>query len=461
MAGTGFGKTRVAAKIIEGCVSRGMRVCFVVPRISLVGQTVQSFNDLGLNDITVQWGDSEVCDRAAITVSSVDTMIRRERREYDLVIIDECHYKRAKLLEWMEEYPLERYIGLSATPFAGWMGNYYTALAKSKDMRWLIDNKRLAEYEVYAPDIPDLDDVGSRTGSMGNDYIESQLAEVMGDAKVVGNVVNNWLENGGNRLTLALCVNVSHANHLMLEFERSGVAAEVITAQVKVNERERIFGRMSQGITRVVLSVDCLTAGFDMPAITCIINARPTKSEMRYIQGMGRGLRYYNDQTTIIFDHSGTVLELGYPEDISIYRLKTKEDGEGKDSKSKEREKKEKKPTLCTACNYLKPAGEHVCSKCGFKPVSGENVEVDESIKLKKMGKTNAATKEDKQSFWSQLKGLQRERGYSDGRIAHIYKDKFAVWPRSLNDRPKPAGIEVRNFIKSRNIAFAKSKKTK
>ncbi len=458
MAGTGFGKTRVAARIIESCTERGMRVCFVVPRISLVGQTVKSFNDLGLDDITVQWGDSEVCSRALITVASIDTMIRRSRREYDLVIVDECHYKRVQLLEWMDEHPSERYLGLSATPFAGWMGNYYTSLAKSKDMRWLIDNERLAEYEVYAPDFPDLSSVKSRKGVMGNDYVESQLSEVMGDAKVVGNVVKNWLEHGENRLTLGLCVDVAHANHLMLEFNRSGVAAEVITAKTKVEERERVFGRMRQGITRIVLSVDCLTAGFDMPEITCIINARPTKSEMRYIQGMGRGLRYYKGQTTIIFDHSGTVLDLGYPEDITIDHLKTGDDGDEKEAKKKEREKKEKKPTLCTSCNYMKPAGEYVCSKCGFKPVAGQNVEVDESVGLKKLGKNKVATKEDKQLFWSHLKGLQREKGYSDGRIAHIYRDKFKVWPRSLSDRPVSAGMDVRNFIKSRNIAFAKSK---
>ena len=127
MAPTGAGKTRIAAKIIEGVTRRGLKVCFVVPRISLIAQTVESFKSLGLTDITIQWADSDVCDHALITVASIDTMIRRSKRQYDLIIIDEAHKKRKQVLEWMNQYPDDRYIGLTATPFAEWMGNYYTA----------------------------------------------------------------------------------------------------------------------------------------------------------------------------------------------------------------------------------------------------------------------------------------------------------------------------------------------
>ena len=459
-AQTGFGKTRVAARIIEGFVSRGLRVCFVVPRISLIQQTAKAFLELGLDDITLQWADNELDDRALITISSVDTMIRREKRTYDLVIVDECHKRRAKLLEWMDEFPDERYLGLSATPFADWMGNYYTGLAKSKPMRYLIEHDRLAEYEVFAPFVPDTSGLRTKAGSMGNDFIESDLEAIMGDFKVIGNVVSNWLENGENRLTMALCVNVNHANHLMVEFQKAGVAAEVITAKVKIDERHRIFERLRLGITRILLSVECLTEGFDEPSVTCLINARPTKSQMRYAQGIGRGLRYYNGITTLIFDHSGTSIDLGMPEDISIDALRCKDDGESKEAKEKDAEVKQiKKPKLCPSCQFLKPAGIYECPKCGFKPVVGEDVETDESRGLTKVtGKKKTFTMEDKQSFWSELKGYQKEFKYSDGRIAHLYKEKFGVWPRLLKDIPKQPGLDVRNYIKSRNIAYAKGR---
>ena len=465
MMPTGGGKTRVAARIIEGFVNRGLRVCFVVPRITLVGQTARAFNELGLEDITLQWGESETCSRALITISSIDTMIRREKVDYDLIIIDECHYKRAKILEWMNDHPGDRYLGLSATPYAKWMGNYYTGLAKSKGMRWLIDNGRLSEYEVYAPEVPDLSKCKSKSGAMGNDYIESEIEAIMGDFKVIGNVVKNWLEHGENRLTMALCVNVSHANHLMIGFQKEGVSCEVVTAKVKVDERERIFQRMRDGITKIVLSVDTLTAGFDLPAVTCLINARPTKSRMRYVLGLGRVLRVYEGTIAKIFDHSGTSIALGLPEDIDIDHLENDSDGGSKEAVRAEKDATVKKPKLCQLCNFLKPAGVYACPKCGFKPVMGEDVETDESRGLTKVkGKKQTYAQEDKQKFYSELKGYQREarsagKKASDGYLAHLYKSRFGVWPRKMKDIARPAGLEVRNYIKSRQIAYAKGKK--
>ena len=95
---TGFGKTRIAAKIIEGCISRGLRVNFVVPRISLINQTAKAFMELGLHDITVQWGETDIIESALITISSAATMVRREKRTYDLTIVDECDLRVTGIL---------------------------------------------------------------------------------------------------------------------------------------------------------------------------------------------------------------------------------------------------------------------------------------------------------------------------------------------------------------------------
>lgn len=469
MASTGAGKTRIAARIIEGCVSRGMRVCFLVPRISLIRQTAKSFLDLGLEDITLLWGDYDTDYNAKITIASADTYIRREKIDFDLVIVDEMHHRRKKLLIWMEEHPTERYIGLSATPFAKWIGEYYTGLAKAKSMRWLIENGRLAEYEIYAPEIPDTSGLKTRETAYGRDYIESDLAEIMDGAQVVGNIVGNWLEHGQNRLTMVLPVNVAHANHICIEFQRVGISAEVVSAKTPTEERERIFTRVRKGITRIVLSVNCLTEGFDIPEISCVINARPTKSKARWIQGCGRGLRKkpkgYPHQDCIIFDHSGTAIDLGFPDDITIDELPKGDDGMDEGSAAASEEKTEKKPKQCPQCKFLKDAGVYVCPKCGFKPLTGQDVEVDESRGLVKLKSTKkpGKTKEEKEMFWRQLLGYQREKAaegkvISDGYLAHTYRDWAGVWPRGMPNHPAPCGVEVRNFIKHKNIKFAKGK---
>ncbi len=59
----------------------------------------------------------------------------------------------------------------------------------------------------------------------------------------------------------------------------------------------------------------------------------------------------------------------------------------------------------------MKPAGVYVCPKCGFKPLVGEDIEVDTSRNIKKLNKKERTyTREDKQSWWSQLKYYQNQR---------------------------------------------------
>lgn len=470
MANTGFGKTRIAARIIEGCISRGMKVCFLVPRISLIQQTAKAFVDLGINDISLLWGGYDTDYSAKCIIASADTYIRREKIDFDLVIVDEMHHRRKQLLEWMQSHPDERYIGLTATPFAKWIGEYYTGLAKGPSMRWLIDNGRLADYEIYAPEIPDTSKLKTRETAYGLDFIESEIAEIMDGAQVVGNIVENWLKHGENRLTMVLPVNVKHANHICIEFQRSGISAEVVSSATPTEERERIFNRVRKGITRIVISVNCLTEGFDIPEISCVINARPTKSKARWVQGVGRGLRRkpvdYQFQNCLVFDHSGTALELGFPEDITIDDLPTGDDGLKESNARDAEERPEKKPKECPQCKFVKPAGVYVCPKCGFKPIVGQDVEVDESrglVKLKSKGKQEK-TKEEKEEFWRQLLGYQRERAaegkpVSDGYLSHTYRDWCGVWPKGMPSHPMPCGVAVRNFIKHKNIKFAKGRK--
>ena len=64
--------------------------------------------------------------------------------------------------------------------------------------------------------------------------------------------------------------------------------------------------------------------GFDSD-VRCIIYARPTKSEIRWVQCLGRGLRKAQGKDKcLIFDHSGSVHRLGFPDDIEYDELRVK-----------------------------------------------------------------------------------------------------------------------------------------
>ncbi|MEM8082464.1 helicase-related protein, partial [Morganella morganii] len=77
-----------------------------------------------------------------------------------------------------------------------------------------------------------------------------------------------------------------------------GVNAEIITADTPHEERQLIIHRFEQGGTKIIVNVGTLVAGFDSD-VRCIIYARPTKSEIRWVQALGRALRPVDNFTSL------------------------------------------------------------------------------------------------------------------------------------------------------------------
>jgi superfamily II DNA or RNA helicase len=467
-APTGAGKTVIAAHIIKGFVNRGMRVLFIVPLTVLIEQTAESFYKQGLPKAGIIWRQHPDLDYSKlIQIASIDTLENRTMPEYDCIIYDEAHSRRRWFLEHIEESE-KPIIGLSATPMAAWMGNYYTNFVKVATTRELIDQGFLTDFEIYAPHTPDLSEVKSRkSAEYGVDYVEAQVAEVMQGHDLVADIVSTWLQLGENEPTIAFCVNVAHANQVANEFESAGVNAEVITAKTLMDERQRIFKRFTMGVTKVICNVATLVAGLDLD-VRCIIYARPTKSEIRYIQCIGRGLRTAEGkERCLILDHSGTVHRLGYPDSIEYDSLLSESDGMDKAERiEKEIEKLEKLPKECPGCHFMKPAGMHECSKCGFVPRSGQDVETDRTRELVALKKKveQKITGEDKQKFYSELRGYWEEKRrdgkqWSEGWIAHKFRQKYDHWPsKNMVKISLDPSKETKNYIISQNIRNAKRK---
>lgn len=469
---TGSGKTGLSAFITDGFVSRGMRVLMTCPYTVLVTQTAKRFIQYGLpeDEISYVWRDHPNYDpERKIQIASADTLIRRDFPEnIDLLIVDEAHLRRKKMLEVIKYLTAEtqvKVIGLSGTPFAPFLGKYYQRLIKPTTIKELMDTGVLCGYEFFAPTKPDLSGVKvTRSDEFGSDYKEDEVAEIMCGADLVGDIVSNWLSHGEDRPTVAFCVNVNHANYVTLQFNKAGVNAEVMTAQTPHDERQMMIHRFEQGATKIIVSVGTLIAGFDSD-VRCIIYARPTKSEIRWLQIIGRGLRTAKGKDKcLVFDHSGSVHRLGYPDSIEYDTLPSKSDGMKTVVSERENEKREKLPKECSQCHYMKLAGVYQCPKCGHKPLAGEDVDTDASRGLKQIsGKKKAVTKQQKQSWWSQIKFYQRQRAaqgkpVSDGWCAHTFKDKFGTWPNGLQDYPMEITPEVNNYIKWKQIAFAKGR---
>lgn len=459
---TAGGKTFTIANMIDSMSKNGMSCVFLVPRITLIQQAIDEFVSYGINAdrISKIHCDFKTDYSKKIIVASTASFIRKEYQPFDVLIHDEAHIQSKKIIARMEEYPNEKHIGLSATPFSKGLGKYYTALVRGVGMRDLIDMEGmgLCPYTIYCPSIPSLDKVKVKNG----DYIEKELEDLMQGAQIAGDIVSNWVEHGENRSTMVLPVTVAHAHKIQEDFASVGIPSEVIHAKTTIEDREAVFKQLENETLKIVISVGCLTEGFSIKKISCLINARPTKSKAKWIQGAGRVLRFMPGKHALIFDHGGTALTLGLPEDIQIEELC---DGKKPESTSSiKKEEFEALPKVCKQCGYLKEPKIAVCPKCGFVSKHSEDVEVARSLGLSIMtGETKkAATKEDKQKFWSELQGWKKQqqmngKRITDGRIAHIYKDKFKVWPKGLSDRALAPSIELTSFIKSKNIAYAKA----
>jgi superfamily II DNA or RNA helicase len=456
-APTGFGKTLLAAHIIRRALDKGKRVAFTVPAISLIDQTVAAFEAEGISCVGVVQGIHERTDRdQPVQVCSVQTIARRQRPDVNLVLVDEAHQLHREIFRWMADSPDLPFIGLSATPWARGLGKYYDDLIIAATIAELIEARFLSPFVVYAPSQPDLEGVRTVAG----DFDQSQLGDAVDQPRLVADVIETWRKRGGDRPTLCYGVNRAHAEHLQQRLVEAGIVAEYMDGETRREDREGTFGRFRSGQTRVICNVGVLTTGVDLD-VRCIIDAKPTKSEMLFVQTIGRGLRVAPGKTDcLILDHAGNHLRLGMVTDIHQDHL---DDGTStKDKKREAKERAEPLPKLCDECKAVISPKAKECPGCGapvltrteVKHGDGELVELG----ARRSGKIEP-TITDKAIFYAELRGYAAARRYTDGWIAHKYRERFGVWPndpRVKSSPPISPSLSTRNWITSRNIAWAR-----
>ena len=350
----------------------------------------------------------------------------------------------------MMDNPQMIFVGLSATPWAKGLGKVYDDLVIGATLGELIDAGYLSKFRCFAPSHPDLSGVKIVAG----EYNQGQLGEVMGERKLVADVVSTWLERGEGRPTLCFAVDRAHAAKLQRDFEAAGVRAGYVDAYTDVVEREAIKRKFEAGEIRVVCNCRTLTTGVDW-AVGCIIDAAPTKSEMLHVQRVGRGLRVNPGiEDCIVLDHSDNNLRLGLVTDIAHAAL----DG-GLQAQLAKKRVKVALPKECPSCAFLKPAKVHVCPSCGFKPEKISAVEVEDGKLVEITSGKKGFTRAEKQAWWSALMTVAAERGRARGWAAHTFQEKFGCWPRGLDDTSGAVPDAVMGYVKSKDIRWVKGRK--
>lgn len=465
-APTGYGKTLLAATIIASARTKGKRVLFVVPAISLVDQTVRAFWDEGVRDVGVIQASHAMTDFSKpVQIASVQTLEKRTIDKPDLIIVDECHRVFEVIKRLMEEWPDVPFIGLSATPWTKGLARLYDTLIISATTASLIKDGYLCPFRVFAPSHPDLTGVKVTNTPHGRDYADGELSTAMQKGTLTGDIVTTWLARAEGRPTLCFGVDRAHAMALHNEFEREGVASAYQDAQTTAIDREIIRKKFAAGTIKVVCNIGTLTTGVDWD-VRCIILARPTRSEILMTQIIGRGLRTSTGKDyLLLLDHSDTTLTLGFVTDIRYEKL-----DDGKLS-SKTEEYKPALPRACPSCEVLLPKFARICPVCKFEPslqARGVDTEAGELVELdaKRKAKANKeAGWPEKVAFIRELRRYQLDHGRKDGWVGNAYRDKYGVWPVDSRVKYETAASEVSpltaSWIRAKNIRFAKAMQKK
>jgi superfamily II DNA or RNA helicase len=455
-APTGAGKTLLATHIIRRALDKGKRVAFTVPAISLIDQTVAAFEAEGIHALGVLQGIHPRTDREQpIQVCSVQTVARRKRPEVDLVLVDEAHQHHREIYRWMADCPQIPFVGLSATPWSRGLGKYYDALIIAATTSDLIRGGFLSDFVAFAPSEPDLANVSTIAG----DYHEGELAEAMDVPTLTGDIVETWLKRAENRPTFVFCVNRRHAQHVTERFLEAGTVAEYMDGTTDRADREATFARFRAGGTTIIVNVGVLTTGVDLD-VRCIVDAKPTKSRILFVQTIGRGLRTAEGKDRLlILDHAGNHLRLGTVRDIGQNFLDT---GDENAAQRKRREQSEPRPKICATCKAILGVAERVCFACG-EPVRALTMVKEVRGDLIELGGRRSGTIEirewEQRRFYAELLGLAEERRYAPGWAAHQFKQKFKRWPDGFDRVPIAPSVSVRNWVRSRLIAYVKARR--
>jgi len=327
----GAGKSIIFGQIIKNALEKDKTILWLVHRRNLVFQMRDVLKEFDIECGLIMSGITSET-KLPVQLCTIQTLGRRLKLadpfsnrffiDADLVLIDEGHRSISKTyLDIIKLYQDKIIISCTATPMRSdgrGMGEVYDAIADIAGVKELTKSGYLSPARYFVPATPDLKGVKIAMG----DYVVKQLEKKINKTKLNGNIVDNWLKNGEDRSTIVFCVNVKHSIAVCEEFNKQGVSAEHLDAKSTDEERDDVFRRMENGDTRVICNVGLYQEGLDVPSVSCVIMARPTKSMGLYRQCLGRGLRVFPGKTdTLIFDHGGTIEEHGFLEDEIMWHL--------------------------------------------------------------------------------------------------------------------------------------------
>ena len=430
---TGSGKTATTAYMISEAFKRGKSVWFIVHREELIKQSSLAFEKINLSHgiVAAGWPTNY---KSKIQICSIMTLKNRLHMlsRPDMIVYDECQYMGADTWDYIfGENPNAYHIGLSATPWrldGKGFRKYFQSMVKGPSVKWLIDNKYLSDYTIFAPTNFDASQFSISKG----DYDSKEVSEFMEKPTIVGDCYEKWAKYAYGKKTIAFAPSVQFSKNLVESFQSRGISARHLDGNTDSYERDKAIREYASGDVMLLSNCNLFVEGFDVPSVEAMLNCKPTKSLARYLQAIGRVLRpSEGKEKAIIIDQVNACMEHGFPRDEIEWSL---------DEREKKRAKKGDKPEsptkVCGTCLCANHAAHRFCDNCGaafeIKERSGpdqidgdlEEVNEAEFKKRRKLEEKNVKSLEEAIQL-----GVQR--GYKNPRWWAENKYRYKKWGES------------------------------
>lgn len=288
----GSGKSVVIAEIARLTTLKENRVLFFVHRKELVNQIRVTFKKAGVN--------LNLC-----TVGTVMKLSNHVNKipQPALMIIDEAHHTRAKsYLKILNHFNNVPRLGFTATPWrmnGTGFDDIYSAMVEGPQVQWLIDHHRLADYTYISRSLGKSNLL--KTSSTG-DYTKNSMDKFVQSINF-GNMIETYERFAKDRKSIVYAPSIDSAHIIEDQFNHYGFTAVEVDSKTPKAERDSIMKGFKSGKIKILINVDLISEGFDVPDCSCVIMLRPTKSLVLYLQQAMRCMRYQPNKKAIIIDH--------------------------------------------------------------------------------------------------------------------------------------------------------------
>ena len=329
---TGTGKTRLFTSIISDIKAWGIitqkepKILIIAHRVELIEQISDNLDRYKVSHGIIA-GGKERNLRPLVQVASIQTITHRTNKDVasslhvDFIIIDEAHHSIANSYKKLWElYPQAKKLGVTATP---WRMNHlgftsiYNKLIVSKSIKEFIYEGWLAPYSYYS--IKDNSNIRQNISGIDEfdiegDYKVSALERVMDKVSIRANLLDSYLKLARGKKGIIYSISRKHSDHICEEYKQAGLNIVRIDSETPREERRMYVQRFRNGQIDIIVNVDIFSEGFDCPDIEFIQLARPTKSLVKYLQQVGRGLRPTSGKgKCVILDNVGSHIEFDLP----------------------------------------------------------------------------------------------------------------------------------------------------